>query len=334
MDFAATLGAPMRRRCFQTFLVMVLTAGAALSANASERYAVVVTGASGGERYAQQYDTWRKSFVNTLLQQFNYPADHVFVLGETEADGVVQATRENVRRALADVRRQATKEDVVLVLLIGHGTGSDSDEAKFNLVGPDLSAAEWADLLRPIAGRLVFINTASGSFPFLERISGRGRIVVTANDSAAQQFETVFPGFFVKAFEDAAADLDKSGKVSVLEAFTFASDAVRRWFEERGQLATERALLDDNGDGIGREADGTGVDGPVAQVTYVQPDRPIVETGDSELTALLRRRAELETELETLRARKAAMPPDEYERALEKILIEMARIDRRVRTKS
>jgi hypothetical protein len=144
----------------------------------------------------------------------------------------------------------------------------------------------------------------------------------------------VFPGFFVKAFEDAAADLDRSGKVSVLEAFTFASAAVRRWLEERGQLATERALLDDNGDGIGRDADGTGADGLVAQVTYVQPDRPILESGDTELTGLLRRRAELETELETLRARKATMPPEEFDRALERVLLEIARIDRRVRAKS
>jgi hypothetical protein len=294
----------------------------------------VVTGASGGEQYAQQYDVWRASFVNTLLATFDYPPDHVFVLAETEAEGIAQATRENVRRVLADISKRATKDDVVLVLLIGHGAGSDSDEAKFNLVGPDLSAAEWADLVRPIAGRLVFIDSASGSFPFLERLSARGRIVVTANDSAAQQFETVFAGFFVKAFDDDSADLDKNGKVSIWEAFSYTSDAVRRWFEARGQLATERPLLDDNGDGIGREADGTGVDGQLAQVTYLQPDRPIVETGDSELTGLLRRRAQLESDLETLRARKPAMSPDDYETALEKILLEIAQIDRRIRTKS
>jgi hypothetical protein len=223
---------------------------------------------------------------------------------------------------------------VVLVLLIGHGTGVDAEEAKFNLVGPDLSAAEWADLLRPIAGRLVFIDTASGSFPFLERLSARGRIVITADDSAQQQFETVFPGFFVKAFNDDSADLDKRGRVSVWEAFVYASDGVRRWFEEKNQLATERALLDDNGDGIGREADGPGTDGLLAQVTYVQPDRPIIETGDTELTGLMRRRAELENDLEALRARKPTMDPDEYEAALEKILLEIAQIDRRVRSKS
>jgi hypothetical protein len=314
--------------------VAAITAGAALPATAGERYAVVVTGASGGEQYARQYDEWRRSFVNTLREKFEYPADHVFVLAEAEAEGVGQADREGVRRALAEVARRATRDDVALVLLIGHGAGAENDEAKFNLVGPDLSAGDWADLVRPIAARLVFVDAASGSFPFLERLSARGRIVITANDSAAQQFETVFPEFFVKAFDDDGADLDKNGKVSILEAFTYAAAGVARRFEERGQLATERPLLDDTGDGIGREADDGGPDGQLAQVTYVQPDAIIRETGDSELTALLRRRAALESDLEALRARKPAMTPDEYEAALEKILIEIAQIDRRIRNKS
>src|SRR5215468_10584357 len=294
MDVEASMGTQMRR----VLAAVALMSSIAISASAGERYALVVTGASGGEQYAKQYDAWRSSFVTILRDSWNYPNDHIFVLAETAGDGVASATRENVRRALADIRGKATADDVVLVMLIGHGASADSDEAKFNLVGPDLSAAEWADLLRPIAGRLVFVDTASGSFPFLERLAGRGRIVITANDSAAQQFETVFPQFFIKAFDDDSADLDKNGKVSVWEAFVYASDGVRRWFETKGQLATERALLDDNGDAQGREADGKGADNLLAQVTYVQPDRPIVETGDSELTGLLRRRAALETELE------------------------------------
>ena len=79
---------------------------------------------------------------------------------------MARATRENVRRALEDFRARATKDDLLLVLLIGHGTGAD-DEAKFNLVGPDLSSREWAEMVKSIPGRLVFIDTASGSFPFL-----------------------------------------------------------------------------------------------------------------------------------------------------------------------
>src|SRR5678815_250563 len=96
-------------------LFMLLTAAG--SASAGERYAVVVTGASGGAQYAQQYDTWRTSLVTILHESWNYPDDHVFVLGEKESDGVAQATRDNVRRVLGDVRARATKDDVVLVML-------------------------------------------------------------------------------------------------------------------------------------------------------------------------------------------------------------------------
>ena len=42
-----------------------------------------------------------------------------------------------------------------------------------------------------------------------------------------------------------------------------------------GQLATERPLLDDTGDGVGREAGAPGPDGAVAQVTYLQPEARI-----------------------------------------------------------
>src|SRR5207248_11662678 len=192
-----------------------------------------------------------------------------------------KATREQVRRALTDMRARMTKDDQLLVLLIGHGTSLDGDEAKFNLVGPDMSASEWADLLKPIPGRIVFVNTTAASFPFLRRLAGRGRIVLTATDSAAQQFETVFAEYFVKAFDDPAANFDKNGRVSIWEAFTYASAAVRQSFEQKGQLPTERPLLDDTGAGVGREAQNPGTDGAVARVTYLEPDAPLALPADA-----------------------------------------------------
>jgi hypothetical protein len=306
----------------------------AIPSAAAERYALVVTGASGGPDYAAKYDGWRNSLVHTLTAKFGYPSDHVIVLAEEAGERVRKATRENVRAALGDLRQRAGKEDLVLVLLIGHGAGSEADEAKFNLVGPDLSADDWATLIRPIAARVVFVNTSSGSFPFLKAIAGRGRIVLTATESAAQQFETVFPEFLVNSFDTPDADLDKNGRVSMWEAFTFASAGVRGWFEERGQLATERPLLDDTGAGIGREAEGSGPDGTVAQITYLEPEPHIAETGDRELTILLRRRAELHADLEALRARKPNLTPDAYETELEKLLLELAKVDRQIRTRS
>jgi Caspase domain len=166
----------------RAFLVALMTI-AAIPALAAERYALVITGASGGEEYASKYQGWRTSFVRTLREKFAYPEDHVKVLSEEGGRGQ-QSTREDVRAALSDLRRRAVDGDISIVLLLGHGT-ADSDDAKFNLVGPDLTVDEWAALVGPIPGRVVFINASSGSYPFLAKLAGRGRIVLTAGDNAA-----------------------------------------------------------------------------------------------------------------------------------------------------
>lgn len=319
--------------CFRVFVAGILLGAGASPVLAADRYALIVTGASGAPQYAEKYELWRTSFVTTLKDAFGYPADHLIVLGEHETGGVRRATREQVRAAFQDLTRRVAKDDVLLVLLMGHGTAGD-EEAKFNLVGPDLTAAEWAALVKPVAGLVVFVNATSGSFEFLERMAGRRRVVVTATDSAAQQFATVFPEFFLQALTADAADLDKNARVSVWEAFRFASARVKEWFEEQGRLATERPLLDDNGDGVGREAEAPGPDGILAHVTYLQPDRPIAPTTDAAVAALLRRRAELEASIDLLRAGKANIPADQYERDLEQLLLDLARLDRELRSKS
>jgi hypothetical protein len=324
----------MRARvaCVAAFLLACLLSGG--PAMAGERYALIVTGASGGEVYAQKYAKWRVAFAATLRDKFAYTPDRMFVLAESESDGVEKATRENVQKRLGELRKRVTKDDQLLVLLIGHGTSLDGDEAKFNLVGPDLSASEWADLLKPIAGRVVFVNTTGASFPFLRKLAGRNRVVLTATDAAAQQFETVFPEYFVKAFDDPAADLDKNNRVSVWEAFTYASAGVRQWFEQKGQLPTERPLLDDTGAGIGREAQNPGTDGAVARITYLEPDAVLSLPSDTALAVLVKRRAVLEMQLEELKARKESTPPDQYDAELEKLLVEIARLSQQIRTKS
>jgi hypothetical protein len=304
---------------------------------AAERYAVVITGASGGVQYAKKYDGWRDAFVGTLEQKLGLPRDHIVVLAEEAAPPVRRATREGVRAVFQDFARHVAQDDVLLVLLIGHGTSGD-EGARFNLVGPDLTAADWAGLIKPIAGRVVFVNAASGSFEFLETLAGRGRIVLTAADSAAQQYETVFPQFFIEAFTSEQADLDRDGRVSIWEAFQSASAGVKNWFDDQNRLATERAVLDDNGDGIGTEAGGAGTsgrpDGQLAQVTHLNREDPGSATADAELAALLRQRAAVQSRIEQLRADKANLPPDRYESELETLLVELARLERQIRSRS
>jgi hypothetical protein len=304
------------------------------SAAAEERYALIVSGATGGPAYAHQYSQWTGSLSQTLVERMKFDPARIIVLGES-ADEARNATAVSVRHAFASLRQQMTAGDLLFVMLIGHGT-FDGMEAKFNLVGPDLEAAEWAALVRGLPGRLVLVNSTSASFPFLQRLSGPRRIIIAATDSAAQRFDTVFPGFFVAALRDEASDIDKNGRISIWEAFAAAAGGVRRQYQQWGQLSTERALLDDNGDGVGREAASQGDDGSLATRTYLDAAVAGAPPTDEVLVDLLQRRASLMAEVEELSVKKAFMPVDEYAREFERLMIALAQVARdiRARTKS
>jgi hypothetical protein len=312
-------------------LAPALTPLAAAPALADGRHAVVVFGASGGEKYAGQHGRWAEDLRTSLETRFRFPAERILVLSEGAAAGE-QSTRDNIRRALTDLRSRVGTNDLVLVLLVGHGT-VDATAAKFNLPGPDMEDSEWAALLRPLPGRLVFINTASGSYPFLRRLSAPNRIVITATDSSVQRFYTVFPERLVEALADPALDRDKNDRVSVWEVFAATAAAVRQHYERRGQLATERPVLDDDGDGRGTEGDAAGPDGALARTTYVDADA-VSEFFDPVLTSLIERQRALERDVERLKLRKGSMPPAEWDTAFERLMIELARVSRAIRSRS
>jgi hypothetical protein len=298
----------------------------------AERYALIVSGAAGGPEYAQQYAGWTRTMVSTLVETMKIDAAKIVVLADA-AGGEQSASAANVRRALSALRTQMRPDDLLLVLLVGHGT-FDGVDAKFNLVGPDLASAEWASLLSRLPGKLVFVNCTGSSFPFVERISGPRRIVITATDSPAQRYDAVFPEYFVRAFRDEAADIDKNGRVSIWEAFAAASAGVRRYYQQQGQLPTERAVLDDDGDGIGRDAASQGSDGAVATRTYLDITPPGSAPTDEVLVELLQRQASLKAEVEELQVKKAFLAADEYAREFERLMIALARVGRDIRARS
>lgn len=304
----------------------------AAPAAAAERYALVISGVSGGEKYAAQQKKWREEIATFLTAGLAVPDANLVVLDE-EHDASSMPTAANIRRVLGDLRRRVTGSDTLLFVLLGHGT-YDGIDAKFNLVGPDLSAAEWKDALDGVAGRLVIVNTTESSFPFLEQLSSRGRVIITATDSAAQRFATVFPEYFIRSLVDGSSDFDKNGRVSILEAFNAASAGVKQHYEQRGQLSTERPLIDDDGDGTGREAGAPGADGTLAGTVYLDPEPGAQRSGDAEVAALERQRLLLEARLQALRERKSSMSDAEYQAELEKILVELARIAQQIRQRS
>ena len=301
-------------------------------AAAETRWAVIISGASGGEKYAEQMATWRSELRSALVDRYGFEAERVKLLVDEAAKTGDRATTANVRGVFGEIKKAGSKEDFVFVVLLGHGT-YDGDVAKFNLVGPDMTAKEWTDLLNGVQGRVAIVNTTEASFPFLEALSSKGRIVITATHSAAQKYATVFPEYFVKAMKEASTDLDKNGRTSVYEIFAAASAAVKQHYEQRGQLTTERALIDDNGDGKGREASAEGPDGGIARIAYLDSE-VAAASGNPEVAALIKRRQALEQEAEEHKQLKGVMPDAEWNAKFEKLMLELAQVSAEIRKKS
>lgn len=218
----------------------------------------------------------------------------------------------------------------VWIVYLGHGTHGP-DGAKLNLVGDDIAASELQAWLNPLQSPLIFIHGGSASAPFLPAIAAPNRIVITATRSASQQNYARFGETFAATMADPTADIDQDGQVSLLEAFIMASQKVERFYRESGRLTTEHALLDDDGDAKGSTADlfqglrpvqDNVTDGLLARRTALIPSQDLAESLTLEQ---LRRRQTLEAELESLRRRKAELPPDTYYQQLETLLTQLAR---------
>ncbi|MEO8484200.1 MAG: hypothetical protein ABI634_18455 [Acidobacteriota bacterium] len=325
----------MRRSAFLLLASLVLAVGFAAPARAADgaRFAVLIQGASGEEQYALLHRRWLDALASTLTDRFKYDAAHLIVLSEQPRAGEQKSTAENVRAAMAQLAKTVTASDQLVMVFIGHG-GGEGPDAKFNLVGPDLTVQEWNALLKPVAGRLAIVDTTSSSFPYLAGLAAKDRVVITATSGYSQRFHTQFPDGFVRALSSPEADLDKNGRISLQEAFIFASRAVKQYYEQKGTMATESAVLDDTGAGTGKDATAVAVaDVSLAGVTYLE-GVPAPTSSDPETQRLLARQQALTEQLDELRRKKASMPADQYDKQFEALVLELATVSRDVRQKT
>ncbi|HEX5580808.1 MAG TPA: hypothetical protein VFX39_04470 [Gemmatimonadaceae bacterium] len=301
--------------------------------SAGATHVLVVTGASGDPEYAARFEGAAATLL-TGLGDAGVPAANVTWLAEaperTRGRAAGRSTKAEVERALAALATRAGAGDRVLVVLIGHGSHQGA-ESRLNLPGPDITAAELATHLDRIRGASVaVVNAASASGDFVPVLATRGRVVITATKTALERNETRFAAHFARAFAGAAADTDKDGRVSLLEAFDYARREVEREYEQGRRLRTEHAILDDDGDGRGSPtptATGAG-DGRVAAAFVLGggATRAVAGAGATGARAdsLRARRAELERAVADLRARKDSMEPAAYEHELERLALALA----------
>lgn len=307
-------------------LLLMLGSNSSPAQTNEQRTLVLVIGAAGESEYGEQFSAW----VDLWKQAAAKGGLQTSIIG-----GDTNNPENDLTRLLAVLTNEAAKPAGELWLVfIGHGT-YDGHSAKFNLRGPDISATDLAVALKPCLRPLAVIDCASASGPFINALSGPNRVIITATRSGSEVNATRFGGYLAKAIADPAADLDKDGQTSLLEAFLLASRETQQFYREAGRLATEHALLDDNGDGLGTPADwfsgvravktaanGKSVDGVRARQMML-----VRSQVEQELSPEVRaRRDDLEKQLSDLHSRKGGMKEDDYYKQLEGILIETARL--------
>jgi hypothetical protein len=283
-------------------------------------FLIVVSGIGGEAVYSETFANWSKTMITAAEVRMGMPREHIVHLAETATGGAnAVSLKSAVNAAIDRVAAGAEAGDTIFLLLIGHGTARD-DRFLFNLPGPDLSAMALAAMLEPHGDtHWVIVNGAPSSGPFIQALSARKRVVVTATASAAERYHTVFPEHFIAAYAKPGADSDKNGRISVLEAFRFAKREVARSYTDAATLQSEHAVLDDTG--------------ALAAVSYLENDRRRYTDAipEEELTRLLADRARIEGQLTSLLAIKALFDPQDYDHRLEVLLVEFALVHRALR---
>ena len=297
---------------------------------------VIISGLGGEPKYSDAFYQAAVAMSDAARTRFGVPDSSVIVLAENPARDRARirgpSTKANIEQTLAALASRVRPGDQLFILVIGHGSAQGED-ARVSVPGPDITAADFARLLKRFAAQKVaFVNAASASGDFVRALSGANRAVVTATKSGMERNETVFGRFFVQAFADDVADVDKDGRVSLLEAFTYARREVARTYEEGGRLLTEHAQLDDNGDGVGSaEPDGR-ADGALARSFFLTGhSAAALASSDPRVASLQAERRELESKIAALRARKASMDSTAYEQELEKLLVALAQKNQAIR---
>jgi hypothetical protein len=230
----------------------------------STRRALVVCGLPGDDEHRVLYAGAVEKIAKALVDRCGFEASNVWVrfgVDPKDDDGPALkgsrglSTRENLAADVATIQKASTADDVVWVIVLGHGH-FDGRRSHLNLPGPDLTDSSFARHFDGIqAKEQVFLITTSASGFFLKPLAKPGRVAISATEADQEVNETLFPLALADmlAAPPPEADRDRDGTLSVFELYlAVVADVMRRYVEDE-LIPTEHAQLDDNGDGRGSE---------------------------------------------------------------------------------
>ncbi len=321
MAAEAPLGDRVTARQRIAFAALLLFA--ALPARAGTFF-VIVAGLGGEPDYEQRFTAAATDLDHILGSSGG--ETHVYTL--TGAN----STRQHIEDTLGQVTRSSKPDDDFVLILIGHGT-FDGVEYKFNLPGPDVSAAElaiWCD--RIPAKRQLIVNTTSASGGSIAAFDRPGRAVIAATKTGTEKNATVFVRYWVEALRDPESDVNKNDAISAIEAFDYASAKTAAFYDSQKRLATEHAVFEDTGkhEAVRTASTETGEGQFLSNFTLLRLGSAQKAFADPAKRELLTKKEQLEQKIDALKYQKAAMAPDDYKQQLTETLVELAHVQEEI----
>lgn len=324
------------------------------AADQATPHLILIIGAPGEDRFAGEFSRWADrlenaaaaSGVTSTIIGKSAPAkvaatDAPATTDPAPANKTPNAAKSELQQTLDAIQQHGSipTTEPLWVIFVGHGT-FNRKSAALALRGPDLTDQQLADSCKSVTRPLAIVLCSSCSSPFVNALSGPGRVIVTATKDGNQIQYSRFGDTFSEAIAGLDADSNRDGQTSLLEAWLYASRRTAEFYKTEGRLATEHALLEDNGDAKGIKADvyvgdkpaqnlkaDAPIDGSVAaRLFLVRSEEERQLTPEQRVT-----RDALEAQLEDLKRRKGSMDEATYLQELDRVLMPLAELYRDVR---
>jgi len=303
--------------------LLLLGVVCALTMQAATHY-ITIAGLGGEADFDQRFAGWAQT-IDQVLRASRTDAKIDTLSGK-------DSTRDRLREVLATAVQDCGPDDAIVLMIIGHGT-FDGEEYKIALPGPDISGSELATLLNRVrATRQLVVNMTSSSGGSIAALRKQGRIVITATKTGTEKNATVFARYWAEALRDPTADTDKNEAVTALEAYRYAIQKTAAFYESQKRLATEHPMLEDTGQGEGvRDPSPDQGQGRLAAAfTLLRFGAAQAAAKDPAKQKLLARKEQVEQAIDLLKYQKAAMDLDQYKRELQKLLLDLARLQQEI----
>lgn len=339
MIFSATR--PIRKLLFTAVLFIACTH----SLQAAD-YFMILSGSGGSPEYQSKFRSWTQRLKTSIEKLSLRSSPEIIILAEAvegKDNPGAPISKDAVLDTFKDISSRIVKEDTLYLFLIGHGSHL-RETTKFQVPGEDLTADDFESALTAIsASNIVFVNSGSVSAGFINVLSAPGRVICSATKSVREVNAPEYMEYFLQGLEDGSADQNRDDRISFLEAARQADALTQAFYVAEGLLASEHALLDDNGDGLGTKLSETRghdaqieggttnvVDGSLADTIFMK-DFSFPEFVPKEY---IERYLGLLDQIDELKTEKTDLDEANYKSTLEKLLIEAARAHREIRSYS